>query len=411
MTSVFNREEAWTALFNELPILSGIDRDGYFDIKADDIKKYKEPRLMCKIDYKENTPAIMLANGLSILAINNGIYRIARNSPFISINELFTGSIEQIPPPELITLDHENPSSESAALDIAYATGILDEVFQAQSKLTIRGRRRCDLDFRIGAVEYPVRGVQVEVDGGYETANSIHLIEAKLGSANNINIRQLLYPHRYWTNFLAFRKELYSYIFFYQEGIYRFIPFFADGDDYFVDHSREKLFRVVESTPRINLNSIRIQDGTINKRAPFPQADKLDKVIAFILRVGCSETITKEDISLMFDLVPRQIDYYSNAGIWLNLIDYDVQRQSFSLTEEGKLFVVLSYTNQIAKIATIVLSNSVFNYAFHHPLSELPSSIREENGLNTESTYKRRMVTVVSWLSHIKNVLSGDLYR
>jgi hypothetical protein len=411
MTSVFNREDAWNEIFNEYPILDSVDRDGFYDIQADDIKKYKEPRLMCKVDFRENTPAIMRDNGLSILAINNGVYRIARNSPFIDIQEELTRPIEEIPPPQLITLDYKNPSSESAALDIAYATGILDEIFQNESKLTIRGRRRCDLDFVLGPVSYPVRGVQVEVDGGYETASSILLIEAKLGSANNINIRQLLYPHRYWQNFAAARKDLFSYIFFYQAGIYRFIPFFAEGHDYIVDHSKERLFKLVDSSPRISLRSIKVEKGKVNGQVPFPQADKLDKVIAFVLKIASAEIISKEDIALMFDLVPRQIDYYSNAGIWLNLINYDALNQSFTLSEEGRTFSGLSYPNQIATIAKIVLSNTVFNFALHNPNLDVPIPIRNENGLSTESTYRRRMITVKSWLSHIENVLSGDLYR
>lgn len=65
--------DAWNSIFDSLDILHSVDRVGYFDILADDIKKYghREPRLMTKIDYREVTPEIMSKNGLSILAIAN----------------------------------------------------------------------------------------------------------------------------------------------------------------------------------------------------------------------------------------------------------------------------------------------------------------------------------------------------
>lgn len=405
MINNLNREEAWTEIFKKFPIIDKVDESGYYDIGADDIKFFKEPRLMCKVDYREGMPTIMAENGLSILAINNGLYRIARNSPFININELNTKSVTDIPPPDLITLNHINPSSESAALDIAYATGILDKVFNEPSRLTIRGRKRCDLDFNIGRISYPVRGVQVEVDGGYESDLGIHLIEAKIGSTSNINIRQLLYPHRYWHNFSNLRKKVSSYVFLYQEGIYRFIPFHAEGDCYTVDHSGEKLFKLSEKIPSINLMTISPQVGVTKGFVPFPQADKLEKVIAILIKITESESTPKEDLFLMFDLVPRQIDYYTNAVLWLGLIEYNNKTQEFKPTERGLEISKKSYTTQIAEVAKIILTNSVFNFALHNPHKAVPNPIRINNGLTTESTYNRRMMTVFSWLNHIKKIL------
>jgi hypothetical protein len=381
MTSTINRDDAWNEIFGDYPILDIVDSTGHYDIKADDIKKYKEPRLMCKVDFREGTPSVMKANDLSILAINNGIYRIARNSPFLDIQESITTSIKKVSPPNLITLDHENPSSESAALDIAYAIGILDDVFGEASRLTIRGRKRCDLDFSIGQTKYPVRGVQVEVDGGYEGNSGIHLIEAKIGSASNINIRQLLYPHRFWENFSATRKTVSSYIFFYQEGIYRFIPFEAQGDIYSIDQGAEKLYRLKENLPSLNIRSIKLAKGFINESTPFPQADKLDKVIAVVIKIAGAEITPKEDISLMFDMVPRQIDYYCNAAVWLGFVEYSSRSQSYQATSEGLAFAKLSYPNQIAEVATLALTNSAFNFVLHNPNADVPSVIRSENGL------------------------------
>lgn len=404
--STISRDDAWNEIFDHYPILDVVDSVGHYDIKADDIKKYKEPRLMCKVDFREGTPTVMKANELSILAINNGIYRIARNSPFLDIQEDITASVTEVPPPDLITLDHENPSSESAALDIAFATGILDDVFGETTRLTIRGRKRCDLDFSIGKTHYPVRGVQVEVDGGYEGNAGIHLIEAKIGSSSNINIRQLLYPHRFWKTFAATRKAVSSYIFFYQEGIYRFIPFEAQGDNFSINQSAEKLYRLSTSVPHINIRSIAPAIGTVSTSAPFPQADKLDKVISLVIKIAAVEITPKEDIALMFDMVPRQIDYYCNAAAWLKLVEYNSHAQTYQATNEGLAFAKLSYPNQIAEVAKVALSNSVFNFVLHNPNKDVPSFIRSENGLSADSTYKRRLLTVKSWLADIERILT-----
>lgn len=409
MATTINRDDAWNEIFEDYPILDTVDSTGYYDIKADDIKKYKEPRLMCKVDFREGTPSVMKANDLSILAINNGLYRIARNSPFLDIQESITTSIKEVSPPNLITLDHENPSSESAALDIAYATGMLDDVFGEASRLTIRGRKRCDLDFNIGQTQYPVRGVQVEVDGGYEGNSGIHLIEAKIGSASNINIRQLLYPHRFWENFSATRKTVSSYIFFYQEGVYRFLPFEAKADTYSIDLGGQKLYRLREALPRIDIRAIKQRRGVVSDSAPFPQADKLDKVIALVIKIAGAELTPKEEIALMFDMVPRQIDYYCNAAVWLKLVEYSSRGQSYLATNEGLVFAKLSYPHQIAEVAKFALTNSVFNFVLHNPNSDVPSAIRDDNGLSAGSTYRRRLLTVKSWLSYIDKVLSNDM--
>ncbi len=65
--------DAWNVIFDKLEILSSIDKLGYYDISADDIKRisHREPRLMTKIDYEEVLPQIMKENHLSILAISN----------------------------------------------------------------------------------------------------------------------------------------------------------------------------------------------------------------------------------------------------------------------------------------------------------------------------------------------------
>ena len=52
--------------------------------------------------------------------------------------------------------------------------------------------------FRTGEFEIAVESVQTEVDGGYEGAEQVVLVEAKSGDAPNNIIRQIYYPFRQW---------------------------------------------------------------------------------------------------------------------------------------------------------------------------------------------------------------------
>lgn len=79
--------EAWQTIFEEMPILDSVRDFGFFDISADEIKRItkREPRLLTKIDFQKSLPKVMERDGLSILAIENGRYRIAKTNPFINI--------------------------------------------------------------------------------------------------------------------------------------------------------------------------------------------------------------------------------------------------------------------------------------------------------------------------------------
>lgn len=61
----------WEEIFNDYDILKDIEKFGYFKITADQIRKYKEPRLMAKFDFFKQLPNIFKVNGLGILPIKN----------------------------------------------------------------------------------------------------------------------------------------------------------------------------------------------------------------------------------------------------------------------------------------------------------------------------------------------------
>ncbi|MRR34057.1 hypothetical protein EG829_05045 [bacterium] len=412
MKETTNNKTAWEKIFRELDILGRIARDGHFDITAPQIKRFgdqREPRLMTKVDFREHLPAIMADNYLSILAISNGCYRIARTDPFIEVSETLPSRITTIRFPQyLLTLAPAGISSESNALDIAFVSGILDQVFQERTVLTIRGRFRATIpfDFSLNGVDYPVNGVQIEVDGGYEGAGSINLVEAKIGSRNNISVRQLLYPELYWRKRTEGNKRIRTFIFYYQEPFFRFIPFVVDGGRMFADHSRELAFTFQEQEERFDLYSIeaRERDELVNLDAPFPQADKFDKVLAMLTAIDSQGPVAKKELTLDFDIVDRQIDYYYNTLKFMGLAESD--RENIWLSERGREIAGLPHRKKLQEMARIVFSEPIFNIALKRGVDEVDETLFSRWSVGG-STIPRRKKTVRSWVEYFRRALEG----
>ena len=75
-------DTAWQALFDKYDILDEIQSSGQFVISANQIKEFREPRLMTKFDHKVNLPTVFADNGLAILPITRGDYVISSFSAY-----------------------------------------------------------------------------------------------------------------------------------------------------------------------------------------------------------------------------------------------------------------------------------------------------------------------------------------
>ncbi len=401
-----SNNKSWVNIFDRYKILNQIKSNGYADITANEIKAVngKEARLMTKVDFRETLPTIMRDEGLSILAIENGLYRIAKNDPFIDINEKITTKIIDIPAPsDFISIDPFNIKSESGALDIAYISQMCEKTFNEETFLSIRGRLRGALNFNIGSISYNVDGVQIEVDGGYEGKTNIHLIEAKIGYRNNINIRQLLYPQLYWEKQIKSKKEIKSYIFYLHNDIFRFIPYVYDGVMGYADHSEEKAFRFIDISSKFSIWNVEINEGYTDIRVPFPQADKFEKIqdMLFIISQNENECISKLELSLEFDIVSRQIDYYFNVLKWLKVCKEE--NECLILTEKGRTIVELPFKKRVEELAKIVFSNPIPNYVLHG--KSVPQDLFSKYNMNSGSTQRRRLQTVKAWIGYFHNIL------
>ena len=116
-----------------------------FEISSSEINRLREARLMTKFDHGKNLPEI-LKNHLSILPVTRGSYLISQFKAYKDFEEKET-EITKVPfPSHIESIDYENITSESAALNCAYVSGILADFIGDEEILpTVSGRMSSDV--------------------------------------------------------------------------------------------------------------------------------------------------------------------------------------------------------------------------------------------------------------------------
>jgi len=206
---------------------------------------------MCKIDTRRMLPEIMRQSSLGILAIGNGLYRIARFDPFIDVNLQRNNPTQPIClqiPKHIMSMNAGNITSESAVLDAAKISGALDNLFGEKVDLTIRGRKYSpSFELTIDTEKFKISGVQIEIDGGYEGQDTINLVEAKMNIPETISLRQIAYPHSMLEHQMAGRKEIRSYICFYAAPVLHFIRVIQHNGKWILDVNSERKYKIESS--------------------------------------------------------------------------------------------------------------------------------------------------------------------
>lgn len=234
--------ESWNKIFQDYNIYPhDFDRTP-FCITAEQIKRscqnftevvQKEVRILCKQDSREDRPQVFAERGLFILPTKNGEYVIVRGEGYVDIPEI--KETQEVHTSQLdFNLDTSRVgNSEMQHLDFAYASSLIRSFMADDSLvLTIRGRKYTpQFSFRVSQHLINVKGVQTEVDAGYEGRTQVVLVEAKSPSAQNIIIRQLFYPFRQWQS--CTQKQVVTLFFQKSEQAYSIWRFrFKDRDDY-----------------------------------------------------------------------------------------------------------------------------------------------------------------------------------
>ena len=412
--------QLWEEIFTDYNILNEIKENGYFKITADQIRVYKEPRLMAKFDFSKQLPKVFKENDLGILPIRNGEYVIGKFNLFETIkNTKYEEiNIKKVELPSFIeTIDPDNIYSESNALNVASLSGMFKDAFDEELYETIQGKMRTNtFDFIISSNEVEnsieVNGAAIEIDGGYESKSKVVLVEAKNSMPEDFVIRQLYYPYRHWKDKVT--KEIVPVFFAYDNGVYNmFIYSFEDLYNYnSLKLNKIKRYMIssksAETVKKEIFQNIELVNELPQDEVPLPQADSFSKVIG-ALELISNDVNTANDIANELEFDNRQGKYYIDALRYLELVQKGDKYGEYKLSPYGFALVNVDIKTRNEKIIGLILKHKPFYdvYKYFIENGELPSKksikgiIRKYIPEMAEETVNRRASTIRGWIQWI----------
>lgn len=417
-------DTAWENLFDKYHILSEIERDGQFIISANQIKEFREPRLMTKFDHKVNLPAIFAANNLSILPITRGDYIISSFSAYKEFDEPSTDVQKISIPAHIQSLMPQFLVSEAIALNCANACGILNDFLEDDELVpTVSGRMssggfRFNIDTAFGTKCITVNNSQIEIDAAYEGIHYLSLFEAKRDLSDDFLIRQLYYPFRVWSGRVT--KTVKPVFLIFSNGVFNLYQYqFDNPQNYNSLHLvKQKNYVIATEIGLADIDNLLRTVPLVNEPdISFPQADRMSRIVNLIELLN-EKPMSKQDITSEYAFDERQTNYYTDAGRYLGLIDKSRDSDGiilFQLSALGRRVMELEYKERQLAIVSQILAHKVFNETLrlHLECGEMPDKhtivqIMKRSNLyhvEAESTYLRRSSTVIGWINWILGLI------
>lgn len=423
-------DRAWEALFEKYKILDKIESQGCYEITSREINDFRESRLMAKFDHYINLPHIFKEHRLAILPITRSQYLIGRFDAYQHLP--YEGLVETKAvtlPPELQSIEPNRLYSEGASLHYAYAAGVIDDLLSEHPYYTVSGRMTTDsFSFRIkdlsGGEPYPVSvsNSQCEINAGFESRNTLLLIEAKNYGAEDFLIRQLYYPYRLWSSKID--KQVTPVLLTCSNDTFNFFIYeFTDPEDYNSIHlvRRKRYLIAPEQIALADIRRILSEANLVPEpQMPFPQADKFAREID-LLGLLYEQELTKEEITVNYQFGDRQADYYTNAAIYLGLVAKHkpvLGKIIYALTPKGRRIMEMSYKDKYLSLARCLLEHQVFYLVCQRALElgQVPDKVQvleimkgcKIYGVNKDtSTLGRRAQTVCGWVEWLIGLASG----
>ena len=417
-------DTAWENLFDKYHILSEIERNGQFIISANQIKEFREPRLMTKFDHKVNLPAIFAANNLSILPITRGDYIISSFSAYKEFDEPSTDVQKISIPAHIQSLMPQFLVSEAIALNCANACGILNDFLEDDELVpTVSGRMssggfRFNIDTAFGTKCITVNNSQIEIDAAYEGIHYLSLFEAKRDLSDDFLIRQLYYPFRVWSGRVT--KTVKPVFLIFSNGVFNLYQYqFDNPQNYNSLHLvKQKNYVIATEIGLADIeNLLRTVPLVHEPDISFPQADRMSRIVNLIELLN-EKPMSKQDITSEYAFDERQTNYYTDAGRYLGLIDKSRDSDGiilFQLSALGRRVMELEYKERQLAIVSQILAHKVFNETLrlHLECGEMPDKhtivqIMKRSNLyhvEAESTYLRRSSTVIGWINWILGLI------
>lgn len=417
-------DAAWESLFDKYHILAEIERNGQFVISANQIKEFREPRLMTKFDHKINLPNIFVANNLSILPITRGDYVISSFSAYKEFDEP-SQDVQRISiPAHIQSLMPQFLVSEAIALNCANACGILNDFLEDDELVpTVSGRMSSGsfefgINTALGTKNITVSNSQIEIDAAYEGIHYLSLFEDKRDLSDDFLVRQLYYPFRVWSERVT--KTVKPVFLIFSNGMFNLYQYqFEDPQNYnSLRLVKQKNYVIATEICLVDIENLLktvplVQEPDIS----FPQADRMSRIVNLIELLN-EKPMTKQDITSEYAFDERQTNYYTDAGRYLGLIDKTHDGDGnilFQLSACGHRIMGLEYKARQLALVTQILMHKVFNETLklHLQCGEMPDKqtiiqIMKRSNLyrvEADSTYLRRSSTVVGWVNWILGII------
>lgn len=413
-------DTAWENLFDKYHILNEIERRGKFVISANQIKEFREPRLMTKFDHKVNLPDIFASNNLSILPITRGDYVISSFSAYKEFDDPSQNTQRISIPAYIQSLMPRFLVSEAIALNCANACGILDDFLEDEELVsTVSGRMSSgsfefDINTAFGTQNITVRNSQIEIDAAYEGIQYLSLFEAKRDLSDDFLIRQLYYPFRVWSERVT--KIVKPVFLIFSNGVFNLYQYqFEDPRNYnSLRLVKQKNYVIATEICLADIeNLVRTVPLVREPNISFPQADRMSRIVNLIELLN-ERPMTKQDITSEYAFDERQTNYYTDAGRYLGLVDKCHDEDGnilFQLSDGGRRIMGLGYKERQLALVARILMHKVFNETLklHLQSGEMPDKqtivqIMKGAGLyrvEADSTYSRRSSTVIGWINWI----------
>lgn len=417
-------ERAWALLFEKYNILPRLAAAPYVEISATEINTVREARLMTKFDHSCQLPSLFQKYKLAILPLSRGSYALGRFVIFHTFEKIIdpTATKRVAFPVFLESLTYNTITSEAAAIHVAYAAGILaDFTHEPELHPTISGRMGTEVfDFKIEQSNHSlqalhVENAQIEIDGGYESARALYLIEAKNHFADDFIVRQLYYPYRLWSE--RIKKPVRLIYLIYSDGSYwlyeyRFTePLYYHSIEcvrkrkYTLDDtllSERDLEHLLQSTPIV------AEDDAL----PFPQADSFERLINLCEILIQRGRLSKEAIAENYGFTYRQANYYVVAGKYLGwLAEQELEgEKNVILSSIGVECFQLPLALRRRRILATLLSHRLFRevlllYLDQSVLLPIRPAVQKllKKAMPTLSatTIDRRAYTLIAWVQWI----------
>lgn len=420
--------EAWKALLEKYPITETVNREGTYRIRADQIREFREPRLMAKWDSSDSLPEILRKNKLNILPDSRTSYVLGDFLLYQEIPELteHVTRMTHVEMPDFESIDVSSISSEANAIHGLTLSGILDDFLgEGRNAATFNGRMGTGaFTFRVNTVrgvpaEIHVENAQCEIDGGFENRSSVVIMEAKNVVHKDFHVRQLYYPYRLWRT--KVKKPVRLVFCVYSNMIYRLFEYrFTDPEDYSsIELVRMKNYSLQDTSVSMDelkevrrCTPVRTDDAMEKTKTPFIQANSMERVISLLENLY-ENPMTSQQIAELMDFDPRQSDYYYNAGKYLGI--FEKKRQDGQvltvLTALGQKVFKMNYKERQLKLVSLILEHEIFAEFFDFVAAEetLPDKEEIERVMRRlhvcgEGQVVRRASSVYGWLRWIRNL-------